>query len=54
MMNAISIPEIGRPPIAFDWYRTFIQSLLEAEAYTWFTKLVAYGELVIGIAPGRN
>ena len=49
-MNAISIPESGRPPITFDWYRTFIQALLEAEAYTWFAKLVAYGELVIGIA----
>ncbi|HEX3050517.1 MAG TPA: tRNA 2-thiouridine(34) synthase MnmA, partial [Aggregatilineaceae bacterium] len=25
-----------RPPIAYDWYRSFIQSLLDAEAYTWF------------------
>jgi thiosulfate dehydrogenase [quinone] large subunit len=49
-MNAVNIPETGRPPIAFDWYRSFIQSLLDAEAYTWFAKLVAYGELLIGIA----
>ena len=48
--NAIAIPETGRPAIAFDWYRTFIQSLLDAEAYTWFAPLVAYGELLIGIA----
>ncbi len=47
---AISIPEEGRPPIAFDWYRGFIQALLDAEAYTWFAKLVAYGELLVGIA----
>jgi thiosulfate dehydrogenase (quinone) large subunit len=49
-LNAVKIPETGRPPIAFDWYRSFIQALLDAQAYTWFAKLVAYGELLIGIA----
>lgn len=48
--RAIVIPETGRPPISFDWYRSFIQFLLEVEAYTWFAKLVAYGELLVGIA----
>jgi len=48
--NAAAIPETGRPPIAFDWYRGFIQGLLDAQAYTWFAKVVAYGELLIGIA----
>lgn len=48
--NAVKIPETGRPAISFDWYRTFIQTMLDAEAYTWFAKLVAYGELLIGIA----
>ena len=46
----VLIPETGRPPIAFDWYRGFIQGMLDAQAYTWFAKLVAYGELLIGIA----
>ena len=48
--NIVKIPEEGRPPISFDWYRNFIQSLLDAEAYTWFSPLVAYGELIIGVA----
>ncbi len=48
--RAVAIPETGRPAIAFDWYRAFIQGLLEAQAYTWFAKLVAYGELLVGIA----
>jgi thiosulfate dehydrogenase [quinone] large subunit len=48
--NQIVIPESGRPAIAFDWYRSFIEMLLNAEAYAWFAKLVAYGELLIGIA----
>lgn len=48
--NAVKIPETGRPAIAFDWYRSFLQMMLDAQAYTWFAKLVAYGEMLIGIA----
>lgn len=48
--RAVTIPENGRPPIAFDWYRSFLQTLLDAEAYTWFAKLIAVGETLIGIA----
>jgi thiosulfate dehydrogenase [quinone] large subunit len=48
--RAVLIPETGRPAIAYDWYRAFLQSLLDAEAHTWFAPLVAYGELLIGIA----
>jgi thiosulfate dehydrogenase (quinone) large subunit len=48
--NAVAIPAEGRPAITFDWYRGFLQTLLDANAYTWFGKLVAYGELLIGIA----
>lgn len=39
-----------RPVIAFDWYRQFIQFLVDSQAYTWFAKVVAYGELLVGIA----
>ncbi|NIS80326.1 MAG: DoxX family membrane protein [Anaerolineales bacterium] len=49
-LNAVSVPEAGRPPIAFDWYRAFIQTLIDAQAYSWFAKVVAYGELIVGIA----
>lgn len=48
--GAVAIPEGGRPPIAFGWYREFLQFMLETEAYTWFAKVIAYGELLIGIA----
>lgn len=50
-MNAVAVPEPpARPPIAFDWYRSFLQGLLDAQAYTWFAKLVAVGETLIGVA----
>lgn len=49
-LNAVTIPETGRPAITFDWYRSFLQLMLDAQAYTWFAKVVAYGELLIGLA----
>lgn len=48
--NAVRIPETGRPPIAFDWYRDFIQGLLDANAYTWFAPFVAISEVLVGAA----
>ena len=49
--NAVRIPEApARPPIAFDWYRQFLQTMLDAQSYTWFAKLIAVGETLIGIA----
>jgi thiosulfate dehydrogenase [quinone] large subunit len=49
--RAVAVPEApARPAIAFDWYRAFIQSLLDSGSYTWFSKLVVAGELLIGIA----
>ncbi len=48
--DAVAIPDTGRPAIAFGWYRDFLTMLLNAQAYTWFAKLVAYGELLVGIA----
>jgi len=38
-----------KPVIYFDWYRNFIQMLVDSQSYIWFAKLVAVGELAIGI-----
>lgn len=46
---AVAVPEGGRPPITFEWYRSFIQGMLDAGSYVWFAKLVAIGEVVIGV-----
>ncbi|MEZ4671786.1 MAG: DoxX family protein [Anaerolineae bacterium] len=46
---AVQIPEQGRPAITYDWYRSFLQGMLDSGSYVWFAKLVAYGELLIGI-----
>jgi thiosulfate dehydrogenase (quinone) large subunit len=49
--RAVLIPDApARPAIAFDWYRGFLQFMLDSGAYTWFAKVVAYGEILVGIA----
>ncbi len=49
--RAVAVPQPpARPAIAFDWYRSFLQYMLDVQAYTWFAKLVSYGELLIGVA----
>lgn len=48
--SAVAIPAEGRPLISFDWYRSFLQFLLDAQAYTWFAKVISYGEVLVGVA----
>jgi thiosulfate dehydrogenase [quinone] large subunit len=48
--RAASIPEQGRPPITYEWYRDFINALLAGGHETWFAWVVTLGELAIGIA----
>lgn len=49
--RAVQVPEApARPPIAFDWYRSFIQAMLDANVYTWFAKLIVAGEILVGVA----
>jgi thiosulfate dehydrogenase (quinone) large subunit len=48
--RAVLMPDApARPAIAFDWYRSFLQAMLDAGAYVWFGKLVAYGEVLVGV-----
>lgn len=46
-VNAIKVDP--KPVITFDWYRVFIQYLLDTQTYTWFAKIVVAGELLIGV-----
>jgi thiosulfate dehydrogenase [quinone] large subunit len=47
--RAAAIPEQGRPPITYEWYRDFINTLLAGHHETWFAWVVTLGELAIGI-----
>jgi thiosulfate dehydrogenase [quinone] large subunit len=48
--RAVVVPETGRLAIAFEWYRNFIQFMLDNQWDDWFADLVMYGELLVGIA----
>jgi len=49
--KAAAVPDApARPLIVFDWYRSFIEFLLNGGHYTWFAKMVTAGEILIGIA----
>jgi thiosulfate dehydrogenase [quinone] large subunit len=48
--RAVGLPAPpARPPITYPAYRAFIQYMLDNDWYTWFAKLVAYGEVLIGL-----
>lgn len=47
--RAAAIPEQGRPPITYDWFRQFLQYMLDNGWYTWFAKLIAWGEVLVGL-----
>lgn len=49
--HAVAIPATGSgsPAITYDWYRTFLQTLLDNGAYSWFSYVIVFGELAVGI-----
>ena len=44
-----------KPVIAFDWYRSFIEFLVNSGTHTWLAKVIIFGELAIalGLILGR-
>ncbi|MEI7643085.1 MAG: DoxX family protein [Chloroflexales bacterium] len=48
-VKAVAVPTQGSSAIAFDWYRGFIQYLIDTGSYAWFGKLIAYGEFLVGV-----
>jgi len=47
--GAVAIPDNGHAPITYEWYRGFIQFLLDTHAYTWFSYAIVFGEIAIGL-----
>jgi thiosulfate dehydrogenase [quinone] large subunit len=47
--GAAAIPEQGRPPISFEWYRDFINLLINNQAQGWFAYLIVFGEIAVGL-----
>lgn len=47
--NAVAVPETGSPRITYGWFREFLDYMLRHEWYTWFAKIIAVGEVLIGL-----
>jgi thiosulfate dehydrogenase [quinone] large subunit len=47
--KALGTTPDGQPQISFDWYRGFIQLLVDHHAEGWFSKLIVCGELAVGL-----
>ncbi|MEX2160104.1 MAG: DoxX family membrane protein [Dehalococcoidia bacterium] len=48
--RATSFPAEGSPPIKYDWYRDFLKYMLDNEWYQWFSWVIAFGEVLAGVA----
>jgi thiosulfate dehydrogenase [quinone] large subunit len=47
--NSTAVPQTGRPAITYGWYRHLLTYMLNHEWYTWFAKVIAIGEFLVGI-----
>jgi thiosulfate dehydrogenase [quinone] large subunit len=48
--RAVTIPEApARPAITYDWYRGFLQFLIDNDAQVWFGYLIVLGEILVGL-----
>jgi len=47
--SAVAIPTTGHAAITFEWYRTFLQFLIDNGAAGWFAWLITLGEMAVGI-----
>jgi thiosulfate dehydrogenase [quinone] large subunit len=47
--SAVTVPQGGHAPITYDWYRSFIQLLIDSHAEGWFAWAIALGETAVGV-----
>jgi len=48
--RAVAVPDApAKPLITFDWYRTFLQYLIDTNSAGWFSYLIVFGELAVGL-----
>jgi len=48
--RAVAIPDApARPLITFDWYRSFLQFLIDTNSAGWFSYVIVFGELAVGL-----
>ena len=47
--GALGTTPSGNPVITFDWYRGFLQFLVDTNSAGWFSYVIVFGELAVGV-----
>src|ERR1700681_902719 len=47
--GALGSTPSGAPVITFDWYRSFLQYLVDTNSAGWFSYVIVFGELAVGV-----
>jgi thiosulfate dehydrogenase (quinone) large subunit len=47
--NAVNIPETSKPLITYDWYRGFLQFMIDTNSAPWFSYVIVLGEIAVGL-----
>src|SRR6476469_10182025 len=48
--RAVAVPDApAKPLITFDWYRSFLQYMIDTNSAGWFSYVIVFGELAVGI-----
>ena len=47
--GALGTTPAGAPVITFDWYRGFLQYLMDTNSAAWFSYVIVFGELAMGV-----
>ncbi len=47
--GALGTTASGAPVISFDWYRGFLQFLMDTNSAGWFSYVIVFGEMAVGL-----
>ncbi|HEU5316941.1 MAG TPA: DoxX family protein [Chloroflexota bacterium] len=47
--RAVTPNQAGVAPAPYEFFRNFLQFMIESQAHTWFSKLIVFGELAVGL-----
>lgn len=47
--GALGTTPAGAPVITFDWYRGFLQFMVDTNSAGWFSYVIVFGELAVGV-----
>ena len=48
--NAVKVDQAtGKGAITYDWWRNFLQMMIDSGSSVWFAKLITFGEMLIGL-----